>query len=301
MNINDVVPIVRKRSGNTRQISTSKNWVFTYNVLMSTIEINEFKGLCSDSSDKWVFQEEIGENGNEHLQGFISFRKRLRPKSVFYAHPTIHWEKCRDIKAAIKYCQKLDTRREGSTPYYQGIVPYVPLKVLDYEKFYKWQLATEKMSKEMDDRTINWIYEPKGNVGKSALVKYMCVNNMALLLSGKGADMKYSLKMYEEKHGGFPGLIVIDIPRTVLDYVSYSAIEEIKNGCLFSGKYEASMCIFNSPVIICFANEMPKREKMSLDRWRIYEIIDEKLYLRMFKKDYGIIDDISPSVRYAFP
>ncbi len=281
MNINDIVPVVRKRSGNTRQISTSKNWVFTYNVLMSTVEINEFKTLCSDSSDKWVFQEEVGENGNEHLQGFISFRKRCRPKSVFLAHPTIHWEKCRDVSAAIKYCQKIDTRRSGTdSPFMQGIVPFVALKVLDYEKFYKWQLQTVDKIKDDDDRTIYWMYESKGNVGKSALVKYLCVNNMALLLSGKSADMKYGLKSYEEKNHGFPGLVLIDIPRTVLDYVSYSAIEEIKNGCLFSGKYEASMCIFNSPTIICFANEAPKTEKMSLDRWKIYEIIDKELYLK---------------------
>ncbi len=280
MNINDIVPIVPTRSGNTRQISPSKNWVFTYNVHMSIPEINEFKTLCSNSSNKWVFQQEIGENGNHHLQGFICFTKKLRPKSVFLTHPTIHWEKCRDVNAAIKYCQKKDTREEGCEPYLQGIVRYRPLRVLDYEKFYKWQLQTVDKIKDDDDRTIYWMYESRGNVGKSALVKYLCVNNMALLLSGKSADMKYGLKSYEEKNGGFPGLVLIDIPRTVLDYVSYSAIEEIKNGCLFSGKYEASMCIFNSPTIICFANEPPKREKMSKDRWKIYEIIDNELYLK---------------------
>ncbi len=295
MNINDVGPVGRKRSGNTKQISTSKNWVFTYNVLMSEIELRQFRDLCSDSSDKWVFQEEIGENGNNHLQGFICFRKRLRPKSVFLEHPTIHWEKCRNIKQAIIYCQKEDTRREGRTPYMKGILRWQPLRVLDWNKFYKWQLATEKIAKEFDDRTINWIYEPEGNVGKSALVKYLCVNNMALLLSGKGADMKYGLKMYEEKNGAFPGLIVIEIPRTVLDYVSYSAIEEIKNGCLFSGKYEASMCIFNSPVIICFANEPPKTEKMSLDRWKIYEIIDKQLYLKKGVAPGGSLMDLMRS------
>ncbi len=282
MNINELVPIVPTRSGNTRQISPSKNWVFTYNVHMSIPEIYEFKTLCSNSSKKWVFQEEIGESGNHHLQGFICFDRKVRPKSVFLHHPTIHWEKCRDVAAAIRYCQKEDTRVKDSIPYSQGVIAYKPLRVLDYEKFYKWQLQTVKdIVTDEDDRTIYWMYENEGNVGKSALVKYLCVNNMALLLSGKSADMKYGLKSYEEKNGGFPSLILIDIPRTVLDYVSYSAIEEIKNGCLFSGKYEASMCIFNSPTIICFANEPPKREKMSKDRWKVYEIIEKELYLKM--------------------
>ncbi len=278
MNINEVGRQGRERSGNTRQISSSKNWVFTYNTLMSQLQLSQFRDLCSDSSDKWVFQEEIGESGNHHLQGFISFRTRCRPKSKFKEHPTIHWEKCRDIKSAIRYCQKEDSRKKDCSPWLKGIIPYRVLKLIKHEDFYPWQRNTLELCKSADDRIINWIYEPKGNVGKSALVKYLCVNNMALLLSGKGADMKYGLKTYEEKNGAFPGLILIDIPRTVLDYVSYSAIEEIKNGCLFSGKYEASMCIFNSPVIICFANERPKIEKMSLDRWHIYEIIDKELY-----------------------
>ncbi len=46
------------------------------------------------------------------------------------------------------------------------------------------------------------------------------------------------------------------------------------------------MCIFNSPTIVCFANEPPKRDKMSLDRWKVYEIIDKELYL---KPNYNIL------------
>ena len=70
------------RNRNTRlQISPSRNWCFTYNSYLEK-DINDFLTICSNSSKKYVFQEEIGESGNKHLQGFISFNKKLRPKSI---------------------------------------------------------------------------------------------------------------------------------------------------------------------------------------------------------------------------
>jgi hypothetical protein len=84
--------------------------------------------------------------------------------------------------------------------------------------------------------------------------------------------MKYGIVKYIEKHGFAPTSVIIDIPRSRLDYVSYTAIEEIKNGCFFSTKYESDMVVFNSPHIICFANAYPETSQMSADRWKIYEI-----------------------------
>jgi hypothetical protein len=142
---------------------------------------------------------------------------------------------------------------------------------------YEWQLKVLEYCKDTSDRTIYWIWESVGNVGKSSLVKYLCKHKRALLVSGKGSDIKYGVVKFFERHGFYPELIAVDIPRTLRDYVSYSAIEEIKNGCFFSGKYESDMCLFNSPVVICFANSRPEVEKMSKDRWQIRRIEDKKL------------------------
>ena len=100
----------------------------------------------------------------------------------------------------------------------------------------------------------------------------------ALVLSGKGNDMKYGLIRFYEKFGAAPNIIIIDIPRTVKDYVSYSGIEDIKNGIFFCGKYEGQMLCYNSPHVLCLSNTPPDTEKMSLDRWKISQIIDNKLF-----------------------
>ena len=49
-------------------------------------------------------------------------------------------------------------------------------------------------------------------------------------------------------------------------------IESIKNGLVFSGKYEGAQLIFNRPHVICFSNSLPDTTMMSADRWKIVNI-----------------------------
>jgi len=49
-------------------------------------------------------------------------------------------------------------------------------------------------------------------------------------------------------------------------------LESIKNGLFFSGKYESTQVVMNSPHLIIFANEPPDKSKMSADRWHIVRI-----------------------------
>jgi len=98
------------KSGNTRQISPAKHWVFTLN---NHTQMNiDFIMQCS-SIDQLSMQEETGEQGTPHLQGYIKFKTKLRPLSVFRSSSIAakaHWEKCKNISAAIEYTQKAETR-----------------------------------------------------------------------------------------------------------------------------------------------------------------------------------------------
>ena len=128
------------------------------------------------------------------------------------------------------------------------------------------------VDKEPDNRSIHWYYDYKGGTGKSALVKLLCYKYDAVVCSGKASDMKYMIVKYNEKNGVYPKVVIFDIPRSIKDYVSYSGIEEIKNGCFASSKYECEMVLMNSPHILCFANEIPEFEKLSKDRWKITDL-----------------------------
>lgn len=294
-----VVPIVpgngnSKHSPSTekkKQISPSKHWVFTLNNYTEA-EIVEF---LADSSIvpgiRYVFQEEIGEDtGTPHLQGYVCFSTKARPKSKFTSN-RIWWEKCRKVKASIDYAQKVETRKPGGRIWKQGIKIIKAIKCLKSEDLYEYQKTIEKLiQEEPDERSIYWFWEPVGKVGKSVFCKYLVVKHHALILSGKGADMKYGVMKYVEKTGAYPEILILDIPRCCEGYISHSGIEEVKNGCFFSPKYESGMVIGNCPHIVCFANFYPAVSKMSADRWKIFDIIDGEAFENNEGEDFGDLD-----------
>ncbi|AXQ66535.1 MAG: putative viral replication protein [Cressdnaviricota sp.] len=252
------------KSGNTIQISPSKHWVFTLN--NHTEKDINFLMECS-SIEQLSCQEETGESGTPHLQGYVKFVTKKRPVSVFGEHFKAHWEKCRNVAAAIEYTQKAETRT--GKQYVRGLRIVRALKCLKREQLYDWQKTiVEQIEEEPDDRTINWFWESEGNKGKSALVRYLVIKHNALLVSGKGADIKFLISQQKQP----PDIIIYDIPRTAENYINYTALEEIKNGVFCSSKYESKMCVINPPHIFCFANFEPLYESVSLDRWNVVNI-----------------------------
>ena len=257
------------KSGNTKQISPSKHWCFTFNNY-SEDDIKTFEEVSSNSSKRYVFQEELGENGTPHLQGYIEFIDKVRPKNMY--DTKIHWEKCRNIKNSIAYCSKEDTR--NGKVYCHNIRIPKKVRILDESQLRDWQqYIINIISKEADDRTINWFYEEKGNAGKSTFCKYLAVKHDALIVGARATDMKYMIVKYEEQHGVYPDVIIMDIARSnAIEDIDYDGIEQVKNGLFMSSKYECCQVIMNSPHIICFANDRPKKSAMSKDRWNIREI-----------------------------
>ncbi len=261
--------------GNTKtpreKISPSKHWVFTAKT--------EF---CSKSSiitaldpvaEKYIFQKEIGESGYEHYQGYVMFKKKLRPKSLLPKQ--VHWEKARSPKHAAAYCAKDETAVIPLERVVKNIKIPRPLQKITYSILRDWQkkLADKfKEPAEMFDRKIHWYWEEEGNIGKSVLCKYFVDQREAIIISGKGNDCLYGIQQYVEKNGEGPEIIIMDIPRSIGEYVSYNALESAKNGCFFSGKYEGGMVRYNTPHLIVFSNEEPYYEKMSSDRWIVERI-----------------------------
>jgi len=260
------------KSGNTKQISPAKHWVFTLN----NYEQEDLAVLSSISSiNRYIFQQEVGENGTPHLQGYVEFKTKKRPISEVKFSQAAHWETTRNVKKAIAYCHKKDGTEVPNTVELFNIKIPKPLKLITPDR--DWEIELLNIIKvEPDDRTIYWLYETTGNVGKSQFTKYLCARHDGIIVSGKGADAKYMILKYAESHDGvFPELIIYDVPRCNFDYVAWEGLEKIKDGCFASTKYECGMVLMNSPHIICFANEPPPYEKMSMDRWKVGTVSDK--------------------------
>lgn len=275
-----IVPKCSGKSGNTKltskQPSPAKRWCFTLNNY-SEKDIAEIK-FCKEfqSSKKYMFQEEKGESGTPHLQGFIIFSRKLRPLGLKLCGKRIHWENMKgSIKENIVYCSKPQDRIGKC--YYKGCKPFKPIITITENKFYSWQETLICLIRQdSSDRTIHWVYETAGNVGKSAFCKWLCIHECAILCSGRAKDMKYLITQMDAE-GSPTDLIVFDIPRSRQNKLSYVGMEEIKNGCFCSSKYETKMTITNSPCIVVFSNFPPKYSCLSKDRWAVYKIIDNKL------------------------
>jgi len=262
-----------KLTKKSKQASAIKNWDGTLNNYTK----EDIDAIIKSSTNvySYVFQQETGENGTKHLQCFFYFLVRTRtPSDVLPKGMSLrridgrNWQK--RIKACIKYCSDPNKRDDNCIVY--ANIPYPkPLKILESGKFYDWQKNIIKICEtEPNDRTVNYIWQKKGCKGKSALTKWLCVKMNAILVGGSNSDMKFAIAKQCIK-GVPPEIVIIDLPRSS-KALSYRGIEEVKNGCFFSTKYESGMCIFNSPHIFIFANVKPKLKMLSKDRWNIIHL-----------------------------
>jgi len=239
-------------------------WCFTLNNY--TPEQIEHLELCFRHECKWyVFQEEVGEKcGTPHLQGQICLQSRQRMTQLKRIDPKISWRATESCTASLTYCKKAET--STGKIYYHGME--VPAQI-ELDEPYGWQLDVVNLLKDKPHkRYVHWYWEPTGGKGKTTLAKYLVVKHDALMLTGKSNDMYHMISKYPRKRK----LFVIDCPRSQQDYINYGAIEQIKNGLIFSGKYEGAQLVFNAPHVIVFANEPPDESKMSMDRWVITRI-----------------------------
>lgn len=270
-------------SPSKKQISPALRWCFTLNNYTK----DELCSICSivpEFCSKCVIGDEVGESGTPHLQGFIRFKTKKRPKSVF-PNERIHWEKCKgtDIQN-IEYCSK------EKVTYSFGVS--ILLK-MTYDLLKPRQRQIADLFAEDEDplfgRQVHWCCDYKGGWGKSILCKFFVDQKDALIVGGSNNDILHGVVSYIDKHSRAPSMVIIDVPRVNKGMVSYQAIESIKNGCFFSGKYESTMVRFNSPHILVMSNQLPDVYKLSADRWRIYHLEDDKVVPEKVNENYQIV------------
>lgn len=279
MNSSSVDPIVPNSSkgdkgeGNTsssplKQISPAKRWCFTLNNYKDD-DIEHFK-FYSSRYLKCIIGKEVAETGTPHLQGYIYFKKKIRPLSLF-KQLGAHWQKAKgSCKENFVYCTK-----EGDVCFNTGFddpLDVIPHNILRDDQQAIVNMFTEKCPPIWEARgLLYWFWEPKGGWGKSVTCLWMVHHMNAMVLEGANKDILCGFKQMVDI-GKTPKIVIFDIPRCNLNHVSYQAIEKIKNGYFFSGKYESSMCKFNVPHVLCFANEEPEIDELSEDRWKIIRL-----------------------------
>lgn len=267
--------------GNTETSSTSsavkrepaaKRWCFTWN------NFDNAPGLQKNLekiSVKFVFQEEVGEQGTRHLQGAVWFKNKLRLSALKKLGKGIHWEKMRNEEASLNYCQKSET--SVGEPVKFGF----PVEIETIKELRSWQVELNELLEEKpDNRTIRWIYDKDGCAGKTEFVRWYALKNQKTSIcanAGNGKDVANLLKNWCETND--PGMLRCFLYNMARDSViSYRMLECMKDGMMTNTKYEATTLIFNRPHVVVMSNELPELSALSMDRWAIFQIIDGELY-----------------------
>jgi len=222
---------------------------------------------CHDAS--WQM-ERGAESGYLHWQIYIHCKRKVRLTWLkAHLNAQAHYEICKAIDKSNAYCFKPETRVEG--PYHwpepaEASSVKDPLEGLTLRP---WQQhVVDCISGPISNRTVHWFYEEVGNSGKTTLAKHLVLKYGAVVIQGAGKDILHQASKCKDTK-----LYILDIPRCADGHVSYQAIEALKNGLWFSGKYEGSMCVRNPAHVVCFSNHHPDVAMLSRDRWDI-ELIE---------------------------
>ena len=119
----------------------------------------------------------------------------------------------------------------------------------------------------VDPRTVLFVIDSAGNAGKTWFGKHLrsTRQKVQIIRAGKLADMALNYK-FDTK------IAIIDVPRAKSEHLQYSFLEELKDGVLFSPKYQSRMDYFEPPHVLVFMNTDPDMAQLSDDRYRIIKI-----------------------------
>lgn len=146
---------------------------------------------------------------------------------------------------------------------------YKDCQLRDWQKEIQLILETEP-----DSRAVYWICDTTGNTGKSWFADWAEVFMEAQVFTNGGTrDIALA---YNNKP-----VVIFDLSRTEDDRINYTVLEQIKNGRIWSPKYESKMKRFTPPHLIVFANQWPDVKKMSEDRWTLYELKKNTLFVKL--------------------
>lgn len=247
-------------------------------------EVPKLLALMKLNCSRFAFQLEEGtETGYRHYQCRISLKKKMRfstmlNKKLFSGHISATSNPTHFAGDEF-YVLKDETRIDG--PWTDRDVVKTVTKQLTIFQGYtlrKYQEAIIEECNKFCMRTINLIYDPVGNCGKSLLSEYLEFEGMA--------EEVPPYRLMDDifqwvATRPIKGCYIVDMPRgmkkdKLADF--YSGIEVIKNGVAYDKRYTAKKVRFSRPRIFIFTNELPCFDLMSKDRWITWQILPDYSY-----------------------
>lgn len=146
------------------------------------------------------------------------------------------------------------------------------MEFYEYVKLRPWQAKMLQVIEHCNSpRHIIWLINPVGNNGKTFLSYYLRDTCQAMRVPNVNSNDFAFAYRYEK-------IVVFDYTRESRDHINYDLLEDLKNGSIWSPKYQSAVKTWKYNVkVICFSNFPPKYEALSHDRWNVLELKDRKL------------------------
>lgn len=306
-----VVPDVPKdpgKQGNNNLVSPSKSWCFTLNNFTKS-DIDYILSVIIPFGEV-MFENEVGDEGTPHIQGFVHFNNKKRPLEVFKME-NLHTaeESPTNEKGWMNFLKAGGTETDSwyyCTEDYRRKIPGCQVYSSNYPTFRKWLKAVMKvnlltkriatckypydkllkhqkdvvdlvLNTEPDDRSIHVWWSKKYSTGKTQTLRYLLVNHPELIVqipSGKASDI---LNRIIETDMDYVKAVMLNLTAEESEDYPISALESIKDACIACGKYKGGAKIFDYVHVIIFANRAPHPnvfEVIDKNRWIINEITD---------------------------
>lgn len=262
--------------------------------------------MCKETSKHWSFQLERGENtGLIHYQIRLNLYKKVRKPQLlqlvkeFFGDETRYFH-CRPLS---KECNKQGKFYEYTEKFQTRLSPPVddktyndrPVMTKQLKQFLTFELRPyqkelkriiEEHKERPDFRSIYFIQDTTGGIGKSIFAEYLEYNKLCeelpLMTSMEDISSWIASSLLDangNKISEASDCYLIDIPRskdeTKIGHF-LAGIEQIKDGKCFDKRYRARKIRFNRPMIMCFCNSFPSSfQGLTLNRWKCYTINKE--------------------------
>lgn len=133
---------------------------------------------------------------------------------------------------------------------------------------YPWQQELlDLLAEQPHPRQILWVYDQYGNNGKSYFVRHLVTTKPGLVFFNTGGKTTDIAHAYNGE-----SIVFFDYAREKQDSCNYQIMEQLKNGMLFSSKYQSMQKVFKVPHVVVMANFKPEDNKFSSDRLRVFEL-----------------------------
>lgn len=291
-----------------RMPNGAKHYCFTLNNY-SDDELNQFSVLPVEAKYMLFGKEtgDNGTPHLQGIVGFHKRRSLVQVKAILSERA--HFEVARDVAKSINYCRKEgDITSLGDVPVSgckgvrkdledfkhsvkSGILAFPELRESHSDVFAKYprfcieyvrdhapkrhiesyplrdwqQELVGLLSEPPNSREIVFVVDVQGDSGKSWFCDWYTQEHTGcqVILPGKKADMAFALDTNTT-------CLFVDAPRSKQgEYIQYDFLEDVKNGRVFSGKYESGMKYLNKCHVVVMMNEEPDMTKLSEDRFKV--------------------------------